>query len=591
LIGESSRTRLRAQGEAGGRDKTEQLRRFFEDAFQERVNRSPQTLTALGIKTCQDQLDDLSESRRQADHDLIQDQLRRLQQFDLVALAPADQLNVRVFKHDAEQLLARFRYRFHDYLVNQKFGLHTDFPAFMINMHGIADLEDARNYIARLHALEGSCRQVIDELDKRASLGVTPPAYLFPQMIGDCENFIDGASGGRLEHNVLYEDFQAKLGRLEGLAQPERGTLLDGLKQALQASVIPAYERLTGYLKRQQGKAPAEAGAWSLPEGDSYYKMCLQRHTSTALSADEIHQHGVREAARIQGEMLQLKERIGFRGSLQDVFSFAREHPDFYYPQTEEGRQHYLDALNATVAHVRTLLPGLFNVLPRDELLVKAVERHREKTAGLAFYEGPAAGGSRPGIFYVNLYDLRQLPSFTIEALAYHEALPGHHMQFSIANGLQSLPTFRRYTDDTAYIEGWGLYSELLMKEAGLYHDPWSDFGRLAQELKRACRLVVDTGIHARRWTRQQAIDYMVENIPSSRGQLVKEVERYIVMPGQATAYTVGMAEILRLRSRARTALGGKFDLREFHDELLRNGPLPLFLLEESVAAWMRARR
>jgi uncharacterized protein (DUF885 family) len=190
-----------------------------------------------------------------------------------------------------------------------------------------------------------------------------------------------------------------------------------------------------------------------------------------------------------------------------------------------------------------------------------------------------------------NLYDLRQLPSFTIEALAYHEALPGHHMQFSIANGLQSLPTFRRYTDDTAYIEGWGLYSELLMKEAGLYHDPWSDFGRLAQELKRACRLVVDTGIHARRWTRQQAIDYMVENIPSSRGQLVKEVERYIVMPGQATAYTVGMAEILRLRSRARAAPGGKFDLREFHDELLRNGPLPLFLLEESVAAWMRARR
>jgi uncharacterized protein (DUF885 family) len=575
----------------GSAAQSDRIRCFFEDAFHERVNRSPQTLTALGIKKYQDRLDDLSEAKQEADRDLIRDQLQRLEQFDPASLSAADQLNYRIFRHDAQQALECFRYRFHHYLINQKFGMHTEFPAFMINMHGIADMEDARNYIARLHALDKTCRQVIEGLDKRASLGIIPPVFLFPQMIGDCRNFIGGRTpDAGVEHNVLYEDFQCKLGKLEDISQRDRDALLDALRNALQLSVVPAYERLITYLEKQQEKAPAEAGAWALPDGADFYRMSLERHTSTQLSANDIHQLGIKDVTRIQGDMLALKERMGFRGSLGAFFSFARDNPEFYYPQTENGRQSYLDALSRIIAQVGTLLPKLFTKLPQDELLVKAVERHREKTAGIAFYEGPAADGSRPGIFYVNLFDLQQLPTFTMEALAYHEALPGHHLQFSIANRLRDLPTFRRYTDYTAYVEGWGLYSELITKELGLYQDPWSDFGRLAQELKRACRLVVDTGIHDRRWTRQQAIDYLYENIPSSLPQVVKEVDRYIVMPGQATAYTVGMAEILKLRKQACAVLGEKFDLREFHDELLRHGPLPMGLLDEQISAWARAR-
>jgi uncharacterized protein (DUF885 family) len=574
----------------GDTGQSDRIREFFENAFQERVSRSPQTLTSLGIKSRQDELDDLSDAWRKAERDLILDQLHRLAQFDYASLDPSDQLNYRIFKHDAEQALERFRFRFHDYLINQKFGLHTQFPVFMINMHRVEDLADAKNYIGRLRALDQSCAQLIVELDKREQLGVIPPAFLFPQMIGDCRSFIGGQTAdGQLEHNVLYEDFQAKLGTLEGVDQRGRDALLNDVKHALRESVLPAYRRLTAYLEKQQAKAPAEAGAWSLPDGSDFYKMCLERHTSTTLSADEIHRLGMEDVLRIQRGILALKDSLGFRGSLQALFSFARDNPDFYYSQTAEGRQEYLDDLNAMIAHVETLLPRLFNQLPQDRLLVKAVERHREKTAGIAFYEGPAADGSRPGIFYVNLYDLKQLPSFTMEALAYHEALPGHHMQFAIANRLQNLPTFRRYTDYTAYIEGWGLYSELFTKEFGLYQDPWSDFGRLAQELKRACRLVVDTGIHHRRWSRQQAIDYLYENIPSSRAQVIKEVDRYIVMPGQATAYTVGMVEILKLRQRARASLCEKFDIRDFHDELLRHGPLPMGLLDEQIAAWTRA--
>lgn len=569
-----------------------QIREFFEAAFMERVSRSPQTLTALGIDQSQDRLDDVSDDRLEADRDLIISQLLRLKQFDFDSLSQSDQLNYRIFKSEADDALERYRFRHHDYIVNQKFGLHTQFPAFMINMHSIANPQDAENYIARLHAVDEVANQVIAGMERRESLGVIPPAFLFPQMIGDCIQFIgDSRSDASMGKNVLYRDFQAKLEKVNGLDPKQRDSLQTEARHALKNAVLPAYEKLVAALKRQQNKAPAEAGACSLPDGDEYYQMCLEQHTSTMLSADDIHRLGEGEVERIQREMRALIDRLGFQGSLQDFFRFVREHPDFYYPQTEQGRQTYLDDLNRIIVEVEPLLPELFNRLPEDALLVKAVEPHREKTAGMAFYEGPAPDGSRPGVFCVNLYDLGQLPSFTMEALAYHEALPGHHMQFSIANRLRQLPTFRRYADYNAYIEGWGLYAELIAKEIGLYRDPYSDFGRLAQELKRACRLVVDTGIHARRWTREQAIDYLYENIPSSRAQVVKEIDRYIVMPGQATSYTVGMSEILKMRAQARTTLGTQFDLREFHDELLRHGPLPLSMLEQQMSAWIGSFR
>lgn len=566
-----------------------ELHRFFEQAFQARLERLPQTLTTLGIRRRQDELDDYSDAARVAERDLVQAQLEQLERFDPARLSVEDRLSYEMFRYEAQALLDGFRFRHHGYLVNQKFGLHTDFPAFMINMHGVTERADALAYIARLRAFDRACRQVLVELERREALGVVPPAYLFEQMIGDCRSFIGDDDPLGLEGNPLYLDLSDKLKRLAELPPAERQALLDDAARALAESVLPAYRRLTEALERQQARAPAEAGAWALPDGDAWYRFCLARETTTSLSADEIHALGQREVARLQDGILGLRDRLGIDGDLAELFEYAREHPGFYHPDSEAGRNRYLAEMNQAVAEIEPRLPELFNRLPRDALLIKPVEPHREKTAGLAFYQGPAADGSRPGIFYLNLHDMRQLPTFATEALAYHEALPGHHLQFSIANQLHHLPSFRRYAWYNAYIEGWGLYSEQITRDIGLYQDPWSDFGRLVQELKRACRLVVDTGIHARRWTRQQAIDYLYCNIPSSMGQVINEVDRYLVMPGQATTYTVGMAEILRLRRRAKDALGERFDLRGFHDELLRHGALPLSLLERQMDAWARA--
>jgi uncharacterized protein (DUF885 family) len=564
-----------------------EIRQFFEDAFEERVNRSPETLAALGIRRARDQLDDRSETALEAERDLARDHLRRLAKFDYASLSNADRLSYMIFKREAERILERYRYRFHNYLVNQKFGLHIGFPAFMINLHAVAGSEDAHSYIARLHAFDRCCSQVIAGLERRQEFGVVLPGFLLPQVIGDCRDFIGDAKAHPRE-NLLHADFTAKLGKLKGLSEEHRSGLVQALEEALHRSVIPAYRRLIAFLEGQQSEAPAEGGAWSLPDGEDYYRMCLAEHTTTQLSAGQIHQLGLDQVARIRREMAALKDELGFRGSLQDFFSDVQCNPEFYYPQTAAGRQRYLDDLREIISRIAPRLPELVTVLPQDELQVKVVERHRERTAGIAFYEGPAPDGTRPGIFYVNLYDMRQMPAFAMEALAYHEALPGHHMQFSIANRLQDVPTFRRHVNYTAYVEGWGLYSELLARELGMYQDSYAEFGRLAQELKRACRLVADTGIHALGWTRQKAIGYLRENLPLSLPHAIKEVERYIVMPGQATSYKVGMKELLELRRRSVAALNDRFDLREFHDVLLQEGPMPLDLLEERVSAWMR---
>lgn len=561
------------------------IHRFFEEAFQERLHRSPQSMTALGINRDQDRLDDLSDAKLSDDHELIAEQLQRLEGFDFTKLSPSNRLNYRLFQNEAGLKLKRFPFRFHEYTVTQKFGLHTDFPAFMINMHRIASVQDAHNYLARLQAVRKAGLQVMDAMQQRAALGIIPPAFLLPQIIDDCKRFLGEANDPSLERNSLYVDFRNKLAVLH-IDETYRADMLQRARQVLLNDVLPFYQGLATYMESQLPDAPAEGGASRLPDGAAYYHLCLERHTSTSMTADEIFELGCRQVRDLQEEILALQTQLGRRGSLQELFEFARDHPEFHYPQTEAGRQACLRDLHAYVEKISPLLPGLFGLLPQDALQIKAVEDHRERTAGLAFYEGPAADGSRPGIFYVNLYDLRQLPIFAVEALAYHEALPGHHLQFSIANRLQGLPLFRRYVDYTAYIEGWGLYSERLAKESGLYQDPWSDFGRLTQELKRACRLVVDSGLHAKAWTREQAIAYMHNNTPSSLGQVIKEVDRYIVMPGQATSYKVGMEKILGLREAAQTSLADSFRLSAFHDELLRHGPLPLGLLEEQVKAW-----
>ena len=283
---------------------------------------------------------------------------------------------------------------------------------------------------------------------------------------------------------------------------------------------------------------------------------------------------------------------VKFKGDLQKMFKFMREDPRFYLPDTEEGKAEYLKRATQIIYTMRSRLDELFLTKPKAYVVVKAVEKFREKSAGKAFYQQPAPDGSRPGMFYVNLSDMKTTPTYELEGLAYHEGIPGHHMQIAIAQELNGVPKFRRLGSRyTAFTEGWGLYTELLPKEMGLYQDPYSDFGRLALELWRAARLVVDTGLHHKRWTRQQAIDYLIKNTPNAQADCVEAINRYIVSPSQATAYKIGMLKILELRAKAKKELGAKFDLRQFHDVVLTNGPVPLDILEELVDRWIKSKQ
>ncbi|MGZ5503968.1 MAG: DUF885 domain-containing protein, partial [Chthoniobacterales bacterium] len=354
--------------------------------------------------------------------------------------------------------------------------------------------------------------------------------------------------------------------RLKDVDLATKDKLLADAKNALTSAVKPAYEKLIAELEQLSKRANDDAGAWKFPNGAAFYEYALRRTTTTNLTADQIHELGLKEVARIHGEMEKIMQKVGFKGDLQAFFKFMREDPQFYLPETEEGRQKYLARAVEIIDAMRKRLDELFLTKPKANIEVKAVEKFRESSAGSAFYQQPAPDGSRPGFFYVNLRSLHDQPLYELESLAHHEGIPGHHMQIAIAQELTGLPKFRKFGGRfTAYTEGWGLYSELTPKEIGMYEDPYSDFGRLAAELWRAGRLVVDTGLHAKHWTREQAIDYLKQNTSNSEADCVDSINRYIVLPSQATAYKIGMLKILELREKARKELGAKFDIRQFH--------------------------
>jgi uncharacterized protein (DUF885 family) len=383
---------------------------------------------------------------------------------------------------------------------------------------------------------------------------------------------------------MVWENYEQRVAGLD-IEEAEKERLLAEGHEAL-LSWVPAYESLIAAMETQKAGAMEGDGVWRLPDGDDFYAARLASFTTTDMTAEEIHQAGLDNVERIHAEMHAIMEEVGYEGSLQEFFVFMREDEQFYYPTTDEGRQAYLAEATAIIDTITERLPEYFITLPEHELEVRRVEEFRERSAGKAFYSRPAPDGSRPGIYYANLYDMADMPIYQMEALAYHEGSPGHHMQLSIMTDLD-VPAFRRFGGFTAYTEGWGLYTEYLPLEMGFYEDPYSNFGRLAMELWRAARLVVDTGLHHEQWTREEAIDWLVENTPNSRGDSTRAIERYIVMPGQATAYMIGMIKILELREDAQERLGDRFDIREFHEVVLRDGAVPLEVLEELVDQWV----
>lgn len=567
-----------------------ELNEYFDAQFQQEVNESPMMQTRMGMKTDYGKWDDFSNLKYAEDLEQAKERLDYLKKVDTAALDKDTKLSYQLYRMQVDNEIEDYKYRFYDYPVNQMHGYHAELPAFLINMHSIDSVPDAKAYISRLTGLEKVMDDIIENLKIREQNGIIPPKFVFDRTLDASRNMVKGRPFQKSnEASTLLEDFKSKVQELD-ISEDEKTKLVGEAEQALVDHVLPAYNKLIDFLENQQKRATDEAGVWKFPKGEEYYNNALKRMTTTNLTADEIHEIGLSEVARIQSEMESIMEEVGFEGSLQDFFEFMRTDDQFYYENSEEGKTAYLAKAKEIISKMRAKLPELFITLPEADIVVKAVEAFREKSAGKAFYQQPAIDGSRPGTYYANLYDMEAMPKYEMEALAFHEGIPGHHMQLALAQELDSIPEFRKFSFYTAYVEGWGLYSEYIPKEMGFYQDPYSDFGRLAMELWRSCRLVVDTGIHSKKWTRQEGIDYYKENTPAAESACVKMVERHIVMPGQATAYKIGMNKILELREKAKSELGENFDIREFHDVVLTNGALPLTILEARVISWINAK-
>lgn len=565
-----------------------QLNSFFEDYDKTELANSPLSKSFRGIRDADyGKLDDPSDAAAVADYERGQAALADMEkQFGKRALNPASQLSYRLFQARAERARASFAFRRNDYIFDQMNGVQSQIPAIMINIHQVANKEDAGAYVSRLYAAGPFVESLVAQSAERADDGIIVPDWVFPYVISDAKNIISGAPFDEGEASPLFADLKQKVDALS-IPDSDKADLMARGEEALLDSLAPAYRKLIAEMERQQAMAVDGDGVWRFKDGAAYYAERLKNYTTTDLTADQIHQIGLDNVARIHGEMRKIMAQVGFEGSLQDFFKHLRTGDQYFHTSRED----YLAEANLKLDAMEKKLPEFFNTLPKAPFVIKPVEAFREKSAGKAFYQRPAPDGSRPGVYYVNLYDLKSMSKTELEALAYHEALPGHHLQLAIQTELGQLPAFRKFGGVTAYSEGWGLYTEELGKDMGFYTDPYSDFGRLGMELWRACRLVVDTGLHDKRWSREDAIAYLTENTPNPDGDIRKAIERYIVYPGQATAYMIGKLKILELRERSQKALGDKFTMGNFHDIILESGPVPLNIMEERVDNWIAASK
>lgn len=569
---------------------SDRLQNFFAEDFAWRLRQSPELQTQLGKKTDYGKWDDISEEHAAKRLAHWKTELVKLQQsFDFDKLNAQEKISYRLFEFDYKRKIEGHSWRLYDYPVNQMHGKQAEIPAFLINYHKINSVSDAEAYIERLLGVQPLLAQLEVGLKQRQELGILPPLFVFAHVLRDSENLIKGKPFDSGEDSTLLGDFRKKVSSLS-ISDKEKTVLMVQAESALIESVQPAYQSLLTVLKEMQENATKDDGVWKLPKGGEYYSYALREMTTTNMSAEQVHALGLQEVERIHSEMREIMKVTKFQGNLPNFFHFMRTDKQFYLPNTDEGRKMYLAQAAEIIDQMRLKLDSLFITKPKAGIVVKRVEAFREQSAGKAFYSGPSPDGTRPGTYYANLYRMERMPTYQMEALAFHEGIPGHHMQVAIATELESVPEFRKHGGYTAYGEGWGLYSEYLAKEVGFYKDPYSDFGRLAMELWRACRLVVDTGIHDKKWSREQAIDYLTKNTPNPQGDVVNAIERYIVMPGQATAYKIGMIEILRLRNDAKVRLGQKFDIREFHEVIVANGPVPLAILAELVDTWVNKK-
>ncbi|MFU8816031.1 MAG: DUF885 domain-containing protein [Pseudomonadales bacterium] len=581
---------------AGVEAETARLNAWFEQRFEEQLDFSPMQKTNLGRKDDYDQIDDLSEAaedRRWAWHRRTVEDLQA--SFAYERLTPEAQTSWDLWVYQLQRAEQALPFRRRAYVLTQMNGRQATLPRFLINMHKVDEAADMEAYIARIAAISRAIGQLLERAQLAAAEGVRPPRFAYEGVIRESRALLTGAPFDGAGDSPLWLDARAKIAALRAAGKidaAQAGELEAATRAALTQHLQPAYARLIDWFDDDMANAgEIAAGIWHLPEGEAVYALRLAQATTTDLTPAEVHEYGLAEVARIHAEMTAIKRQVGFDGSLQQFFVFMREDPRFFFPNTDAGREAYLQTARERIAAISERLPEFFGILPRAGLEVRRVEAFREQAGGAAHYSRGSPDGSRPAVYYSHLADMNALPKHRLEAVAYHEGNPGHHMQIAIAQELTTVPTFRTQLGFTAFSEGWALYAELLAKEMGAYEDPYADFGRLSAELWRAIRLVLDTGLHAQRWTQEQAIAYALENSPNTDSVIRSEVRRFMAWPAQATSYKIGMRKILELREAARDELGAAFDIRGFHDTVLGGGALPLPMLERRVAAWVAAQR
>jgi uncharacterized protein (DUF885 family) len=570
---------------------------FYARAFLKFSLQQPEMLTSMrmleqfGIRGHNARLSDASPQAADETLAFWQQEYEVFQRYDRDRYSGQALLSYDVFDFFMSNTLADAdRWRYHNFPVNQMFGAQSNLPNFMTQQHVIDDELGAKHYIARLELFDRQFRHIIEGLKIREEHGILPPSFAVTKVIDQVEGFLDASP----QEHLLIMHFDENLEALEGSElSPERRTeLRDQAIAAVENSVYPGYRNLLDYLRELEPKATSSDGVWRLPDGEAFYRMAIRQHTTTDMSADEIHTIGLAEVERIGAEMDTILRAEGLtEGSIGERVQQLSERDDQLYPDTDAGREQILADYQRIIDEIDPAMDEYFNLRPSVGVEVRRVPEFSEETAPGAYYQPPSMDGQRPGVFYANLRDVSEIPKFGMRTLAYHEGVPGHHFQLAITQQLDDLPMFRRILPFTAYSEGWALYAEQLAWEIGFQDDPLDNLGRLQAEMFRAVRLVVDTGLHHMRWSREQAIDYMLTHTGMGRNDVVAEIERYLVMPGQALAYKVGMMKILELRERAQHELGEAFDIRDFHDQILGNGALPLTLLEKVVDDWILRNR
>jgi len=557
----------------------QQLNKLIAEQWEYELRESPELATVIGDYRYNDRWSDISLAHVAQTKQDLQKWLARFEAVDTTGFPEQEQLNKSLMVRNLKQNLESIDLKIYEMPVDQFYGVHLQLAQFVsyIPTDSTKHFED---YLARLHQVPHLVDDLIEVLKQGERDRLMPPRFLLEKTVTQCKSIAEPA-GEASAFGQPVAHFP------DTVPEADRQRLHDAIIATVDNEVRPAYTRLANFLATDYApKGRTDPGLWALPDGDARYRFRIRNQTTTNMDPEAIHQLGLREVSRIEGEQLVIAKKLGF-ADLAAFRASIKTNPRLF----ATSRQQLLDKYREYIAQMEPMLPKLFGLLPKTRVEIRPVEEFREKEAASASYQQGTPDGSRPGAVYVNTSDFEHRTLLTVESTAYHEGVPGHHMQIAIAQTLPGLPPFRQQAGYTGYIEGWALYSERLGKDVGFYQDPYSDYGRLSDEMLRAIRLVLDTGVHYKHWTRQQMIDFFHAHSTEDEPSVQAETDRYIAIPAQALAYKLGQLEILKLRDRAQAELGSKYDIRAFHDEILNGGALPLDVLDARVTAWIIAQK